>query len=118
MPRSSVRRIPDSSSGLRRYVVSAFLYIVGSPHSPEGGGMQRLFRSLRIDLSQFRSFSWPVKIRVRAELPLSAPRKSPVFPVSVSSAIGPDMVLRVLEIPATRPSRRASGRLYWRKAES
>jgi hypothetical protein len=80
--------------------------------------MQRLTRLLKIDLIQFESFSWPVKIRVRADLPFSAPRTSPVFPASISSAIRPEMVLRVLELPASRPSRRASGRTYWRKASS
>ena len=78
--------------------------------------MQKLFRLLKIDLSQFESFSWPVKVRVRADCVLPAPRKSYVLPASVSSPVGAKMVLRVLELPTTRPSRRASGRVYWRKA--
>ena len=81
--------------------------------------MRRFIKLLKIALSEFESFSWPVKIRVRADFPLPAPRKSPVFPASVSSAIRPGMVLRVLDLPTTRPSsRRASSRVYWRKAQS
>jgi len=78
--------------------------------------MQRLFRLLKIDVSQFESFSWPVKVRVRADRVLPAPRKSPVFPAGVSSPVGSGTVLRVLELPTSRRARRASGRLYWRKS--
>jgi hypothetical protein len=64
--------------------------------------------SRRISLTDGKSFCWPVKIRVRAETPTTAPRESPRFPASSphypqSAAV----VLRVLEIPP-RPVRRLS----------
>ena len=79
--------------------------------------MKRFIKLLKIGLSEFESFSWPVKIRVRADRVLPAPRKSPVFPASISAAIQPGLVLRVLDLPIARPSRRASRRVYWREAQ-
>jgi hypothetical protein len=62
--------------------------------------------SRRIRLTECKIFSWPVKIRVRAATPTTAPRESPCFPASSphypqSAAV----VLRVLEMPP-RPVRR------------
>ncbi len=62
--------------------------------------------SRKIHVSLCKIFSWPVKIRVRADSPTPAPRESPRFPASSphypqSAAV----VLRVLEIPP-RPVRR------------
>jgi hypothetical protein len=39
---------------------------------------------LKIELNAFQDICWPVKIRVRATSPLVAPRKSPVFPASLT----------------------------------
>ena len=70
--------------------------------------MQANLRSFKIDVQETATFRWPVKIRVRAELlPTTAPRKSPIFPVSDFFPPAPEMVLRILELPGRRPCRRA-----------
>jgi hypothetical protein len=72
-------------------------------------------RRARVQISEFRSFSWPVKIRVRADKPLMAPRQPPVFPASLSDLlpIEPVLLVRTIELPNARPCRRAPGTLAW-----
>jgi hypothetical protein len=68
--------------------------------------MQKNLRVFKISLLEGASFSWPVKIRVRAASPTTAaPRKSPIFPASDPFKKHDDMVLRTLELPRTRPCR-------------
>ena len=69
--------------------------------------------TFKIQLSEFQSFSWPVKIRVRAAKNRAAPRKPQVLPASFSFEAKPKTVLRTLETPRRRVCRRASNRLEW-----
>ena len=74
--------------------------------------MQTSLNLRTVKLFDFQTFSWPVRIRVRANKP-QAPRRSPILPASTFFRGRPEMVLRTLEHPSSRPNRRApDGRLW------
>jgi len=77
--------------------------------------MKTCAQGRRIKLSEFESFSWPVKVRVRAHPHPAAPRLSPTFPASVSFCPQPKAVLRTLGCEESRPCRRWSNWLDWSK---
>jgi hypothetical protein len=75
--------------------------------------MQVKHKSLRISLSAYETFGWPAEIRVRAKILHTAPRKSPVFPASLSLLEAPTMVLRTLELSSPRSGRRSPESFQW-----
>jgi len=90
--------------------VSVRLSLVQLPERFQSGGMQNRTRALpqQISAREFPSFSWPVKIRVRARSPRLAPRdKPPLFPASFRSLSRSPVLLRTIEpAPRTSPNRR------------
>jgi hypothetical protein len=75
--------------------------------------MQTRAKALTIQLSEFESFCWPVKVRVRANPHPPAPRLSPTFPASVSFGSQPRTVVRSFELDPYRPTRRCSNWMDW-----
>ena len=75
--------------------------------------MQMNQKSLRISLSAYETFGWPAEIRVRAKILHTAPRKSPVFPASLSLQPSPKLILRTLELPSRRAGRRSLEGFQW-----
>jgi hypothetical protein len=68
---------------------------------------------IRVALKEFRTFSWPVKIRVEANITPVAPRQSPIFPASSPYPMQPVQVLRTIGLLRSRPSRRANTAVLW-----
>ena len=76
----------------------------------QSGGMETKSGRVKIVVSDFSEFSWPVKVRVRTHTHLVVPRKSPTFPASnLFEQKQPRMLLRTLESPKQGPCRRAFG---------
>jgi hypothetical protein len=102
----------------RRYFLNYSLPLSSLiPGAPREWSMQERTQSPsdRVPVSEFRSFGWPVKIRVRATNPLLAPRRSPIFPASLMNQDQPTLLLRTVEIeaPTARANRRAHGVIKW-----
>ena len=70
--------------------------------------MQTQTGKLIIRVSDSKDFSWPVKVRVRVHTHPVTPRKSPTFPAGLSFTSKPKTILRTLELPQSRPCRRAN----------
>ena len=69
--------------------------------------MQKRTRHQKIiPLTEFQSFGWPVKIRVRASSSFLAPRRPHIFPASLPDLIQPLRLLRTIEIDYSKPCRR------------
>jgi len=62
---------------------------------------------IRIPKPDEADISWPVKIRVRADVPAAAPRRFPIFPARFPFLKRPKKILRTLENPIQLPCRLA-----------
>jgi hypothetical protein len=80
--------------------------------------MQTRAQKLNIQVSEFESFSWPVKVRVRAHPHLRAPRLSPTFPASISFGPESRKLVRTLGLPPHRTTRRVSNWLDWSRGST
>jgi len=65
--------------------------------------MQTKLKRFQISVSKFQTFSWPVKIRVRASSPTKAPRKPLIVPASLVFKSQTKLVMRTIEAPNKRP---------------
>jgi hypothetical protein len=75
--------------------------------------MRTKFSVSKLDVSTGADFSWPVKIRVGANIPQKAPRKSTILPASFSFQKKSQLILRTVEMPGLRLCRRAPGGFEW-----
>jgi hypothetical protein len=97
-----VRHTPDriSSTGLSR--LSAFLPLEPSANPADAVAMKLRTGPRVIRPILYKSFCWPVKIRVRAEPPLLAPRIPPDFPASHFSESTPWMARLMASLAQAR----------------
>ena len=62
---------------------------------------------IRLPMRDEADISWPVKIRVRADVPAAAPRRFLIFPARFPFLQRPKKILRTLENPLQYPCRLA-----------
>lgn len=65
--------------------------------------------SRKINLREYRSFKWPVKIRIEADKSLWRSRRSSLFAAHISANPNPECLVRTVEFSRPRPCRRTLG---------
>ena len=69
--------------------------------------MQLKTAAVKIEVPEGAFVGWPVAIRIKAQAPLKARRKSGMFPDRSTHEKHTEKVLRMIELHGTRPCRRA-----------